>query len=75
MTQHPCSKRHSLTVNERYEFTDRCRSGFLWWTIARAIVQGKEVALDGKTYQWNRPLDPLLFLQRTANPKWWKDLG
>ena len=71
---HPCNKRHRLVLNGRFVLADRCRAGLLWWTIARASVQGKKIQLDDKPYTWDRALPPLEYLKRTAHPKWWRDL-
>lgn len=65
--------RHRVSVNDRHAVTDRCSSGLLWWTVARAVVQGRPVRIDGRPVTWNRA-DALAYLQRTAHKKWWKDL-
>ena len=44
---------HVVVVDGRFRLTDRCQSGLLWWTIARAVALGQEVRLGGRPLVWD----------------------
>ena len=68
-----CNKFHAVVIDGQWKLTDRCNSGLLWWTVARAVCLGKVVTIEGRTMTWG-PSEALAYLKRTAHPKWYRDL-
>lgn len=62
--------RHTLYVNGRWVITDRCLSGLLWWSAARAVCLDKTVELDGMPLIWTAD-DARHYLVRSHAPAQW----
>jgi hypothetical protein len=68
-----CKTRHAVSIDGKYRLTDRCNSGLLWSTVARAVCQGKVVVIEGHTMVWD-PSEALAYLKRNASVNWYRDL-
>lgn len=72
LPRHRRGHQHTVAVDSRYALTDRCLSGLLWSTVARAIMLGKPVRLDREPLDWDT--DGARAYLDQQHPKWSRGL-